>query len=276
MARYGKELAALGILLVMAGMIAATFVGREEDPRPEATVVLLLILGAAGFVLATMATRLFRQRALDRWLDALPADQPISFGFRTAWLAVRSDDSAAVARAFGLLDVEEIGWPRGMHRAAAGLAVSFVTPPIDGWVLLHPAWGIEHAVRVSRTLGTEVCAFESERIGGWYAWRRVDRGEVVREVAVDQVTVVEQHGERTAVEDELGLDLLESLPEDEASREKLRVPGEGDVLTIAEAWSVNPYTFEKRPPIGAGLIGRWPTDTELAADAADAVEEKMT
>jgi hypothetical protein len=61
------------------------------------------------------------------------SDSPEPFGFKCAWLAIKTEDSPAVAQALGLQNGRKCGWQKGIAAAYAGDV--FVTPPIKGWVL---------------------------------------------------------------------------------------------------------------------------------------------
>jgi hypothetical protein len=58
------------------------------------------------------------------------ADSPVPFGYKCAWLAIRTENSQAVVHALGLQNVRKSGWQSGIDAAYSGDV--FVTPPIKG------------------------------------------------------------------------------------------------------------------------------------------------
>jgi hypothetical protein len=165
--------------------------------------------------------------------DAGPPDHAVSFGHEMRWLAVGSDAPAEVIHALGLSEVESIGWPEGVAAAHARELV-FVTPPIEGWVLVVgralPALA-PLVERLSRALATEVQAFEP------YAWRRASRGVIVRAFGWSGESFIDQ-GEPTPAEE--GIDQ----------------PDEADVMRVASHWSVDPSMLEAYARVGLGWRGR--------------------
>src|ERR1700722_13581371 len=65
--------------------------------------------------------------------SAVQADNAVPFGFKCAWLALKTDDPQGVVQALGLQNVRKSGWREGVDAAYSGEV--FVTPPIKGWVL---------------------------------------------------------------------------------------------------------------------------------------------
>jgi len=57
----------------------------------------------------------------------------VPFGPRTAWLALDTTDTEAVATALGLREVQAATWAEGID--AASRASVFVTPPLGDWTL---------------------------------------------------------------------------------------------------------------------------------------------
>jgi hypothetical protein len=61
---------------------------------------------------------------------------PQNFGYKNAWIAVRSEDSRVVAEALGLTGVKAATWQQGVEEEAYAVeGIVFVTPPLQGWVL---------------------------------------------------------------------------------------------------------------------------------------------
>src|SRR5262245_13351295 len=97
------------VALVFLGLLAvASCKPTEQEPRPAPAPV------------------------LDKE-PVVQADSPVPFGYKCAWLAIKTDDPQAVVEALGLKNVRKIGWEKGIAAAYGGEV--FVTPPIKGWVL---------------------------------------------------------------------------------------------------------------------------------------------
>jgi hypothetical protein len=60
---------------------------------------------------------------------------PSTFGYKTAWFAVRSTNTMAVAQALQLQNTTPANWEYGVWHAVESDGMLFVTPPVDGWVL---------------------------------------------------------------------------------------------------------------------------------------------
>lgn len=184
--------------------------------------------------------------------DEVPAErQPVGFGPKTVWVAVRDRSLDEVASALRLADAERVEWDPGVAVAVEDDVRVFVTPPVDGWTLAvgaaldwSPGEVAEWLATLSRALG-EVQFFGTHRVGDYAAWARAVDGEV-RRVFVFTGDVVEE-GTADDAERSLGIDLEE------------RFPGEDDVLAMAGAWSLDPTTLETRESApGGGLLGRLP------------------
>src|SRR2546423_903267 len=61
-------------------------------------------------------------------------DQPVPFGYKCAWYALRTSDVDAVVTALNLKGVAASTWAKGIVAAYADKV--FVTPPLGEWVLV--------------------------------------------------------------------------------------------------------------------------------------------
>src|SRR4051794_5634364 len=84
--------------------------------------------------------------------DAAAHDEPPvrSFGYKSAWLAVRAADNTEVAEALNLDQVAASTWAAGIatvREADAGTrpAPVFVGSPVDGWTLVPLSWPLAGA-----------------------------------------------------------------------------------------------------------------------------------
>ena len=182
------------------------------------------------------------------------AERAIPFGYKTIWLAVRSDEPRAVVEALGGRS-RRATWKEGL----ADGSHLFVTPPIDGWVLV--TGNLEAAdtsdvdsrlafsTALSTRLETEVQYFGTHRIVEWHAWARIVRGEVVRAhgyVGESNETLFDVGA---ATPDELALGFKFLNNEGPETR-----PDERDVTRLAGRWSIDPTTLGERAAVGDGWI----------------------
>ena len=180
--------------------------------------------------------------------DVTEADTAIVYIL--SWLAVKSDDTAAIAHTLGMIDLRSCSVEEGFYESGPRLAHRrpltrlarflglrppaakpeapkyFIAPPIDGWTLVFGAdiaFGDELRTELSRVFG-EAQAFHSYQDNSGYRWARSRGGKTVRAVTVDDGDVTSE-GET-------------SPPEPEPAN--LSRANEYDVLRIARGWSVDP------------------------------------
>ena len=186
----------------------------------------------------------------------------MSFGYKTAWFAIRTSDTEAVARALGLRHLAPASAEAAIAAGYREPGKVFVTPAIDGWTLAMSSDFLDLAdgtppvfagmlPKLSAELGTEVQFFASHRVAEAHAWGRAAQGDLSRaytyngcngEVQIDL-------GGRTPEENALGHRFFHpSSPEanDDAywERDDLRHANEEDVMAVAGAWSINPQSLE--------------------------------
>lgn len=193
---------------------------------------------------------------------------PQSFGYKTAWFAIRSDDMNAVAKAIELQQPEQVNWQYGIrHSYEYNDYQTFVTPPVRGWVLavgMPIVWDIdshadERLVRLSKQFG-EAQLFASVRTSSAYLWARAIDGKLVRffYYGDGEQRVI---GDITGTEKELGFKFFDaSSPESSQpgywQRRDLTFPDEDHVLKIAAKWSVDPSKLDEMGlPGSLGLLG---------------------
>ena len=120
---------------------------------------------------------------------AVEPDDPVPFGYKCAWLAIQSEDPAAVVDALKLLQVRKCSWKLGIE--AAYQHEVFVGPPVRGWVLVASSSlpdisekGREDRLSsLVRALGKdfpEVQYFGTHRVVEYHGWLRATKGEIVR------------------------------------------------------------------------------------------------
>lgn len=170
-------------------------------------------------------------------------------GPKLRWLAFRIERSEDLVERLPLRRAERCDQAQGLVRARAQ-GMAFVLPPARGWVLLVSAHEIslESIVSLSVRLGAELQSFSIDSATGSYGWARVRDGRLERAHAVAQGEILQDQGEPSLEERELGLVRT-------AEREARPVDRDR-VLALAARWSVNPVALSERelPP---GWIGEW-------------------
>jgi hypothetical protein len=172
------------------------------------------------------------------------------FGHKMAWLAVRADDPEAVISGLGLLDLGEVDWRTGLDAAYLTDDRVAVTPALPGardarWVLAA-GWRLTRmepaeVVALSVALATEVQHFATHRVSEAHRWERAVDGVLVREFGYVGGEITDWRGDPDETERALGLPL--QPPDDEADL----LVGEGVVMRVARAWSVDPTSLDGRP-----------------------------
>lgn len=189
---------------------------------------------------------------LRRWFGAKPAFEPpvarpgeaIGFGYKCAWLAIRDRTPAQVIAAVPVKDARAASWTDGIDAAYEGRL--FVTPAIDGWVLvagkIFDALDPPRITALSRALDTDVQGFVSHRVVEQHAWMWARAGVMVRAFGYlgESDQILFDDGAPTDAELAIGDDV--------------RAPDEDILMQIAGAWSVDPVGLDGRE-VGDGWIG---------------------
>ena len=110
-------------------------------------------------------------------------DRPLPFGYKTIWMAAASQDPQQVIRALGGRDIRRANWQTGLQAAAEEANCVFVSPCLDGFVLViglprFPEQGLAGAFR-------QVQAFATHRVTEYHAWARWDSGTLERMYVYD-------------------------------------------------------------------------------------------
>ena len=203
---------------------------------------------------------------------------PQSFGYKVAWLSLKTIDTEAVAEALGLKKVRRANWKTGLEEAykqvrsrpdKCGL---FITPPLGAWTLVVGqglcAWCADEDLTsviqsklsdLSRIFG-EAQYFLTHRVVEMHVWARAINGNLIRGFAYlgDSGETPWNEGPQTEVEKRLGINFFDhSSPEAETDeywkREDLTFPNEEYVMQVAEGWSISPVRIEehfKEPGLG--------------------------
>jgi hypothetical protein len=218
---------------------------------------LALTLATAAFVLAP---RLAVRRVA---FDTTP-DRPHPFGYKMAWLAIRTRDMARVAEVLQLEVVETANWRSGIGTAyddRLGQSHVFLSPPVDGWTFVvglslpHPMNRnfVDKCTPTLLDLGAafpDVQYYFSYPLIDFYAWVRVCNGKLLRAFAIGDEGIIWNKGRLSKDERSLGLKLFEVRGvrgrKGDAGGQMILYPTESHVLTLAGRWSLDPTR------IGAG------------------------
>jgi hypothetical protein len=200
-----------------------------------------------------------RARRAQPGVGSPPEDFPVSFGYKTAWLAIDTEDTPAVVEALGLHHVRRATWAEGLYRA------TFVAPPVLGWTLVEgvrPEAGdprlLPFLEGLSKRFG-EVQYFGTHRVVDYHAWAKAVDGRVVRAYGWlgERGEVLLDVGPKTTEEEELGFRFVDRTTVG-GDWEGLQMPDEEDVMRIAGRWSINPQQIDAYPSVGVGYLGGQP------------------
>ncbi len=232
-------------------------------------IISALVLGTIAVAAWVLVPRLSEQQ----FVFSEVADEPVPFGYRMAWLAIRSRDTAAVVDALGLAEPRPCNWNSGIgavYDAELGETHVFVSPPVNGWTFvaglpLPQPMGrsfLDKATPLLVGLGgrfSEIQYFVAFPPVDHFAWARVIDGRLVRAFAIGDEGVIWSKGKTTKEERALGLKLFELRGvrdrKGDAGGEIILHPTEDHVMRIAAKWSLDPTRIGKASaPKSTGVI----------------------
>lgn len=198
-------------------------------------------------------------------------DSPIDFGYKTVWIAVKTDNKQRVAEILKLKNIQPSNWKSGIETAYNNGV--FITPQIGQWTLavgmkLVNDGNLENINQLEKTLNKlssefgEAQSFGTHRVVEYHHWMKSVDGETKRIYSYigESGENIKVYGDLT--EPENGLNLFNSLSREAESdeyweREDLDYADEELVMKIAENWSVNPTKLTERKDIKneLGLTG---------------------
>lgn len=240
----------------------------------------MILIGLAAGVLAILLAMSVQARRDARRgpfrVDQQP-DAPKPFGYKMAWLAVRTEDSAGLARLLHLDSRLVANWNSGIgtvYDDALGGSHVYVTPAVDGWTFVvglglpHPVGPafVDKLTPLLLSLGRQypdVQYFFTYPLIDFFAWARMKDGKLVRAFAVNDEGVVWNKGRISKEERALGLRLFELRGVRErhgdAGGELVLYPTEDHVLQIARGWGLDPTGIEAAAEVnGPGFIAPVP------------------
>ena len=200
-------------------------------------------------------------------------DRPLSFGFKTNWLAVKSDSPEAVLEKLPLQNIQPANWQSSFQIMEAAdyqssLQPVFVSPYIRGWVFvvshlalpcLHPERPFNMLTKPLLDRFKEVQYFGSYRVTDYLAWAKAEDGKWIRRFETSDSCILENFGGQTATEKSLNLVYVESEEEFERNEifEKwIAAQDEETPAQLAGLWSINPLELENMDlPPSTGYLG---------------------
>ncbi|KUO63963.1 MAG: hypothetical protein APF80_16235 [Alphaproteobacteria bacterium BRH_c36] len=235
----------------------------------------ILIGLAAGILLIVFVASVQAERGdrAGRFRVEHEPDSPKSFGYKMAWLAVRTEDSAGLARVLGLDCRMAANWNSGIgtvYDDVLGGSHIYVTPSVDGWTFViglglpHPVGAafVDKLTPLLLSLSRQyrdVQYYFTYPLIDFFAWARAKDGKLVRAFAVNDEGVVWNKGRITKEERALGLRLFELRGVRErhgdTGGELVMYPTEDQVLQVARGWSLDPTCIEASSDVGGpGII----------------------
>ena len=199
-------------------------------------------------------------------------DNPVDFGYKTVWLAVKTDNKKRISEILKLKNTKECNWKVGI--AESYNSSIYITPQIKDWTLvcgmslLNGNNDKENIIYIKKTIETlsaefgEAQFFGSHRVVEYQTWMKAINSKIVRAYCFlgesGENLVVE--GEPTDFEKKYKLiNTLSKEAQDDQyfEREDLFYPDEDFVMKVAENWSINPQTLEERKDVKneLGIIG---------------------
>ncbi len=235
-----------------------------------------IIIIAFVFIASPWVLKKIKHNSLDHSnvataADMVILDQPISFGHKCTWFAIKSVHTEELINTLKLSNVRPCNWQTGIERAYENSV--FITPPINGWILAcgrglphgDTREGIEFVKsilqKLSRVYG-EAQFFCTHRVTEYHCWIKAIEGNIQR-----VYSYLGEAGENVLIEGEAtdfekGLHLVDTFSDDAKEkyyfeRDDITLPDEELVMKVAENWSVDPSTLESRNDItpALGLLG---------------------
>ncbi len=237
---------------------------------PAIAIMVVITVATVAFVLAP-------QLARGRVLYRTAPDRPAAFGYRMAWLAVRTRHTVSVVEALGLTDTQPCNWNSGIGCAydrRLGQSHVYVSPPVNGWTFVvglplpQPVGRnfLDKATPLLVGMGgrfIEVQYFLAYPPLDFFAWARMLDGRLVRAFAIGDEGLIWSKGKTTKEERTLGLKLFELRGvrgrRGDAGGEIILHPTEDHVMRLAHIWSLDPTKLgAKSAEPGLGVIGLAP------------------
>lgn len=192
-----------------------------------------------------------------QFVESSLIDEPVSFGCKNLWFAVKAKNKEEIADLLELKILGKSNWENGIKQAKDNRI--FISPEVNGWTLISGngflTWLYNDSVDVSilNKLSTkygEAQYFFTHRVSEYHVWAKSLNGNLER-----YYSYIGERGENLRIEGEpteieKGMNLINTFSEEAKNEkyfddEKLIIPDEILVMKIAENWSINPTELEK-------------------------------
>jgi hypothetical protein len=198
---------------------------------------------------------------------------PISFGYKSCWIAIKSNDIDKIINSLNLSNIKEANWTFGLKEAQNINGNVFVSPILGQWVLvigvsLPDAGDSERPDKLTPLLENlslrigEVQYFGTHRVVDYHAWAKVVDGNVIRAYAYlgERGETIWSKGKLTDEEKELGFYFFDETSNEAEcegywERQDLSYPNEENVLQIAGKWGIDTSFENGNYTPSKGLIG---------------------
>lgn len=238
-----------------------------------------MLFAIASMIVVTVVAAfwLAPQMAEGRVLYDQTPDRPRAFGYKMAWLALKTEDTQTVLDVLGLDGAVPCNWNSGIgcvYDDRLGDGHVFVSPSVNGWTFVvgiplpHPAGRGFQDKCTPFLLGLGACFPEVQYFFSFppidfFSWARIVKGKLVRGFAIGDEGVIWNKGRTTSEERALGLKLFELRGVKErrgdAGGALILHPTEEHVMQLARAWSLDPIRLEGLgAPVGRGFIAPVP------------------
>ena len=235
-------------------------------------IAILVIAGLIGLTFA-FALWLSMRSSMPKVIFDREPDLPTAFGCNMAWMAVKTENAAALAKVLGLEEKCSANWNSGLgtvYDGELGETRVFVSPPVYGWTFViglplpHPVGKtfVDKLTPLMLRLSgdySELHYYATYPLIDFFAWVRVVDGRLVRAFAVGDEGIVWNKGRVSKQERALGLKLFDlrgvNGRKGDAGGEIVLYPTEEHVLRIARGWSVDPSVIEQYDAMpGLGIV----------------------
>ncbi len=237
-------------------------------------IVLILTLLTVAAIALLMAPRMAEGRIV---YETAP-DRACPFGYRMAWIALRTRNTRKVVEVLGLGGAEVCNWRSGIgsvYDAELGQSRVFVSPPVNGWTFVvglalpHPTGPafVDKCTPLLLELAAEfieVQYYFSYPIIDFFSWARLLDGKLARGFAINDEGVIWNRGKPSKDERSLGLRLFDVRGvrgrKGDAGGPLIIYPTEEHVMRLAGRWSIDPIKIDAAPRAkpALGYIGTAP------------------
>jgi len=205
-------------------------------------------------------------------INQTKTDRAVNFGYKTFWVAVRTDNKKRISEILELKNTKACNWKVGIAESYNNSI--YITPQTGKWTLvcgtslLDKNNDKDNIIAVKKILENlsaefgEAQFFGTHRVVEYQSWMKAVNGRIVRAYCYvgesGENLIVE--GEPTAFEKRYNLvNTFSKEAQNDAyfEKEDLFYPDEEFVMLIAENWSINPQKLEERKDIKneLGIIG---------------------